>query len=237
MFNILNLFNWSTWFLITLCIIFLFWLVYGGKQEYEFIGVQPLSTPKILPTYTEPLFPTSNPVLVSNQSNSNKGEDLVAEALQDILNSHIQRNIRPSFLCNPETGKNMEIDCFCEEYAVAVEYNGVQHYKFPSVFYKNEKDFNDQVYRDKLKKKLCDENDIYLIVVPYWVDMFGNHDEHIKDENPNKKIQYVSREIRYKRIYNFLYDRLRIYFETIFPQEENEHVEEDYNSWNPYVIF
>jgi hypothetical protein len=237
MFNILNLFNWTTWFFISLGIIFLFWLVYGGKQEYEFIGVQPLSTQKNLSVNSEPLFTPSYNAPIQHRSISNKGEDLVAEALQNILNSSIQRNIRPAFLCNPETGKNMEIDCFSEEYAVAVEYNGVQHYKFPSVFYKNEKDFNDQVYRDKLKKKLCDENDIYLIVVPYWVDMFGGHEGHLKDGDSNKKIQYASREIRYKRIYDFLYDKLRIYFETIFPQEENEYSQEGYNSWNTYNIF
>jgi len=237
LFNILSLFSWTTWFFITLCIIFLFWLVYGGKQEYEFIGVQPLAGVKLV-SQTNELFPQTTyeqpPV---QKSMSNKGEDIVAEALADILNSLIQRNIRPDFLRNPETGKNMEIDCFNEEYAVAVEYNGIQHYKFPSVFYKSEKDFNDQIYRDKLKMKLCNENNIYLIVVPYWVDMFGNHEAHLKDIDATKKIQYVPREIRYKRIHDFLYDKLRIYFETIFPQNENEYSEETYNSWSPYNIF
>jgi len=236
MFNILNLFNWTTWLLITLCIIFVFWLIWGGKQEYEFIGVQPLSTPKLFPTTA---VNTYVPKTVQNTTRelSNKGEDIVADALEDILNSPVSRNIRPNFLRNPETGKNMEIDCFNEEYAVAVEYNGVQHYKFPSVFYKTEKEFNDQIYRDKLKMKLCDENNIYLIVVPYWVDMFGDHQGHLKESDATKKIQFVPREVRYKRIYDFLYEKLRIYFETIFPQEENEYAEEDTNSWDTYAIF
>jgi hypothetical protein len=78
LFNILSLFSWTTWFFITLCIIFLFWLVYGGKQEYEFIGVQPLTGVKLL-SQTNELFPQTTyeqpPV---QKSMSNKGEDIVA---------------------------------------------------------------------------------------------------------------------------------------------------------------
>ena len=236
MFNILNLFSWTTWLMITLCIIFVFWLIWGGKQEYEFIGVQPLSTPKLFPTTVVNTYTSQAPINTTREL-SNKGEDIVADVLEDILNSPVRRNIRPNFLRNPETGKNMEIDCFNEEYAVAVEYNGVQHYKFPSVFYKTEKEFNDQIYRDKLKMKLCDENNIYLIVVPYWVDMFGSHEGHLKDGDATKKIQFVPRETRYKRIYDFLYEKLRIYFETIFPQEENEYAEEDADNWGAYAVF
>jgi hypothetical protein len=236
LFNVLNLFSWTTWLMITLCVIFVFWLIWGGRQEYEFIGVQPLTTPKLFGPATTAYAPQTQ-APTQRKELSNKGEEIVADVLEEILNSPVQRNLRPSFLQNPETGKNMEIDCFNEEYAVAVEYNGIQHYKFPSVFYKSEKDFNDQVYRDRLKKKLCDENNIYLIVVPYWVDMYGEHDGHLKEDDATKRIQYVPRELRYKRIYNFLYEKLRIYFETIFPQEENDLAEEDYNSWNAYSIF
>jgi hypothetical protein len=45
MINILNIFNWTTWLIIILVILFIFWAVYGGKEEYEFIGVKPLTTP------------------------------------------------------------------------------------------------------------------------------------------------------------------------------------------------
>ena len=266
MFNILSLLSWRVWLIITLVIIFIFWIIWGGKHEYEFVGVQPLTTPKIIQSelynsnedYSSPNILTlsgliSNPDIkcqnigdgVSKYQNigdsvskSSKGEDLVAEALQNILQSPIKRNIRPNFLRNPETGKNMEIDCFNEDYAVAVEYNGIQHYKFPSVFYKNKEDFYAQVYRDRLKRKLCDENNIYLISIPYWVDMFGTEDNHFHDDKEgitNNKIAFVSREVRYQRIYDYLYKKLSEYFEIIFPQEKNE--DEDQSSINRWDIY
>jgi hypothetical protein len=128
----------------------------------------------------------------------------------------------------------MELDCFNEEYAVAVEYNGIQHYKFPSIFYKTEADFYKQVNRDRLKRQLCDENGIYLISIPYWVDMYDSHEEHTKETDAKRKINYVSREVRYKRIYEYLYQKLQEYFEIIFPQEENEQDEDTDNRWTIY---
>lgn len=239
MLNVLNLFGWTTWLLITVVVIFIFWLIYGGKQEYEFIGVQPLSTPKLFEqppqhkyVYTPPLFQASAPKELSN-----KGEEIVADVLEEILSSPVQRNIRPDFLRNPETGKNMEIDCYNEEYAIAVEYNGVQHYKFPSIFHKNEKEFINQVYRDRLKWKLCNENSVYLISVPYWVDMFDNQEEHLNEKDARTRIQYVSRETRYKRIYDYLHKKLSEYFEIIFPQKENELQEDADNRRTLYDIF
>ncbi len=241
MFNILNLFSWKVWFILTIIIIFLFWLIYGGNQEYEFVGIKPLSTPKLFDVpvsydYESPSIftqPVNTKPIVTSQSN--KGEDILAEALEEILSSPIQRNIRPDFLCNPETGKNMEIDCFNEEYAIAVEYNGIQHYKYPSVFYKTEKEFYNQVYRDRLKRKLCDENGIYLISVPYWVDMYDSHEQHIKETESNRKIAFVPREVRYRRIYDYLYKKISVYFQKIFPQEENEQAEIGNNRWTIYA--
>ena len=243
MFNILNLFSWTTWLFLTIVVIFVFWIIWGGKQEYEFIGIQPLSTPKLFETQSVPEFTYTTPLMktfnrkTQPKEISNKGEEIVSDVLEEILESPVQRNIRPDFLRNPETGKNMEMDCYNEEYAIAVEYNGIQHYKFPSVFYKSEKEFTDQVYRDRLKRKLCDENGIYLISVPYWVDMYDTEDDHLKDKDGIRKIQYVPREVRYKRIYDYLYNKLGEYFQIIFPQNENEVPEDDDNRWTAYDIF
>lgn len=233
MFNILSLFSWSTWLFTVLFTIFIFWAIWGGKNEYEFVGIKPLSTPKLFEDTMSYQVPVQA-YIPKASANTNKGEDLMAEALENILASPVQRNIRPDFLCNPETGKNMELDCFNEEYAVAVEYNGIQHYKFPSIFYKTEADFYKQVNRDRLKRQLCDENGIYLISIPYWVDMYDSHEEHTKETDAKRKINYVSRDVRYKRIYEYLYQKLQEYFEIIFPQEENEQDEDTDNRWTIY---
>jgi hypothetical protein len=243
MINILNIFNWTTWLIIILVILFIFWAVYGGKEEYEFIGVKPLTTPGLFEKTSYDyeassllggtLFATvkSEPV---TQSLSNKGEDIVYEVLQELLQSKIERNVRPDFLKNPETGKNLEMDCYCEEYALAVEYNGIQHYKYPSAFHKSEKDFYNQVYRDRLKRKLCDESNVYLISVPYWIDAYNSYEDYLRDKNNINKINPVPRFLRKKRIYNYLYNKINEYFEIIFPQEQNGELQGDFTGWSEY---
>jgi len=232
MINVLNLFNWTTWLLIILVIILIFWLVYGGEEEYEFVGVKPLTTPAPLIGRNIIIEPKKEDVPVSG-----KAEDMVYDILQKLLNSEIKRNVRPDFLKNPETGKNLEIDCFCEEYSLAVEYNGVQHYKYPSVFHKNEREFYNQVYRDRLKRKLCDKHGIYLISIPYWVDIYGSQDEHtntINENDESSKQFFTSRLTRYKRIYKYLYEKISEYFKIIFPEEQNGYSEDDSNRWGEY---
>lgn len=228
-FNILNLLSWSTWMMIILIILFVFWIIWGGRQEYEFVGLKPLQNPK--------LFEELPSVYSASIHEGNKGEDLVAEALENILSSRVYRNLRPDFLKNPETGKNLEIDCYNEQYNIAVEYNGIQHYKFPSVFYKTEKDFYNQIYRDRLKLKLCDENGVYLISVPYWVDMYDSQEEHIKSKDSVSKPACLNREVRYKRIYDFLYKKLNEYFEKIMASNENEQPESIINRRSLYDLF
>lgn len=77
--------------------------------------------------------------------------------------------VRPSFLVNPETGKNMELDCYNDELKIAIEYNGVQHYNYTGAFGQTKEAFLAQARRDLLKVDLCDKYGIYLITVPYHI--------------------------------------------------------------------
>jgi len=74
---------------------------------------------------------------------------------------------RPDFLKNPTTGRNLELDCYNHELRLAVEYNGIQHYRYPNKFHKSKEQFEKQLIRDDMKRLLCDRNGIYLITVPY----------------------------------------------------------------------
>jgi hypothetical protein len=76
---------------------------------------------------------------------------------------------RPDFLRNAVTGTNLELDCFNADLGLAVEYNGQQHYRFTPYFHKNKEAFHNQMYRDETKRRLCRENGIVLIEVPYTV--------------------------------------------------------------------
>ena len=78
---------------------------------------------------------------------------------------------RPDFLRNPVTGNNLEIDCFNPTLKLGVEYNGQQHYSYTSFFHKNVEASTNQKYRDELKRRMCQENGINLIEVPYTIKL------------------------------------------------------------------
>jgi len=82
-------------------------------------------------------------------------------------------NQRPDFLRNPVTGGhfNMELDCYNKDMGLAVEYNGIQHYKFVPYFHRNKDHFLNQKYRDDMKRRMCRDNRITLIEVPYSVKL------------------------------------------------------------------
>ena len=52
---------------------------------------------------------------------------------------------------------------------LAVEYQGIQHYKYCPHFHKNFESFRNQQYRDELKKMYCKQLGITLIEVPYYI--------------------------------------------------------------------
>jgi hypothetical protein len=76
-------------------------------------------------------------------------------------------NLRLPWLANPETGGWLELDCYNEELALAVEYNGYQHYHWPNAFHRTEQEFRQQLRRDEFKQRRCQEEGVHLISVPF----------------------------------------------------------------------
>lgn len=74
--------------------------------------------------------------------------------------------VRPNFLKNPKTGKNLELDMYNHNIKLAVEYQGAQHRTYTPFFHKSYGDFLGQVERDNYKKRRCSEEGIDLICVP-----------------------------------------------------------------------
>lgn len=98
-----------------------------------------------------------------------KGEIECKRVMESIFNRKFIK-IRPKFLMNTETGKNLELDVYNPELKIAVEYSGEQHYRFIPYFHKRYSNFVKQRERDELKKELCEKNGILLIEVPYNVE-------------------------------------------------------------------
>ena len=70
---------------------------------------------------------------------------------------------RPEFLVNPASGEKMELDRYYPVHRVAFEFNGRQHYVATGRFTKQE--VAAQQKRDQLKRQICRENRIDLVVV------------------------------------------------------------------------
>jgi hypothetical protein len=101
-----------------------------------------------------------------------KGEIECRRVLKKLFNRPFNK-CRPDFLRNPVTGGNfnLELDCFDDQLNLAVEYNGIQHYKYIPYFHKNKEAFLNQKYRDDMKRRICKDNKITLIEVPNTVNI------------------------------------------------------------------
>lgn len=106
---------------------------------------------------------------LQNKSES-KGEIECRRFLETIFQVPFPK-ARPDFLKNPVTGNNLELDCFNPTLKLGVEYNGQQHYSYTSFFHKNVEASTNQKYRDELKRRMCQENGITLIEVPYTIKL------------------------------------------------------------------
>ena len=94
-----------------------------------------------------------------------KGEYLTKVWLSHlILTEDYVDNARPPFLQNPITGELMELDRFMPSLNAGVEHHGPQHFA-PTNAFSDTTQFNERRARDLMKRSLCEENNIRLIVI------------------------------------------------------------------------
>jgi hypothetical protein len=96
-----------------------------------------------------------------------KTENELRETIEKLLKIKFPKS-RPSWL-RLGTYTLLELDGYNKRRKIAFEYQGEQHYKFAKFFKHDEKYLKKLQKRDRIKKKLCKENGVSLIVVPYWV--------------------------------------------------------------------
>lgn len=98
----------------------------------------------------------------------NKTENFCRTVVEKMFNQKFP-SVRPDWLNNQKTQKNMEIDMYNEKLKLGFEYNGVQHYEYNKFFHKSFADFEAQVERDKAKKEICEQNGVKIIYIPYHI--------------------------------------------------------------------
>jgi hypothetical protein len=100
--------------------------------------------------------------------NKSKTEEKCREIFETLTDKEFPTK-RPKWLINPETKRRLELDGYCEELKIAFEYDGEFHYKVIKGM-NNNKDLDMIKKRDHIKDILCEDNDIYLIRIPYFID-------------------------------------------------------------------
>lgn len=119
-----------------------------------------------LPIIPHPIQEQMVKELRTNYSSSPYKGEFLAKAWLDhlILEEHCVDNSRPAFLQNPITGEFLELDRFMPKLGVGIEFHGPQHFA-PTNAFSDKTKFNERRARDLIKRSLCEENEVTLIIL------------------------------------------------------------------------
>ena len=105
----------------------------------------------------------------------NKHEEECRRIFQDLFGIRF-KSVRPKWLKNPVTNKNLELDGYNPSIetpkgrGLAFEYDGQQHSKYTPHFHQGGPDeFEYQVVKDSWKDQKCKERGVLLIRIPHFV--------------------------------------------------------------------
>lgn len=98
--------------------------------------------------------------LKTSRKKMSRGQTALTLALQKLLPG--QKIVNEYHI-----GDKLKLDVYCENYALAAEYHGRQHFYYTSRFFESRYDFDEAVKRDVKKEKWCKENGIALIIFRY----------------------------------------------------------------------
>ena len=164
---------WFKWLIVGCFIVMIAVLIHrkltGQKGKWG-PNSQPSPTLLVSSLFAEHFALNQSTQSTQSSKNDSKGELECRKFLETYLNTPFSK-ARPDFLKNPITGNNLEIDCFSPILKLGVEYNGQQHYKYNSFFHRNIDASTNQKYRDELKRRICQENGVTLIEVPYTIKL------------------------------------------------------------------
>jgi hypothetical protein len=167
--------SWHVCILVMLILFVVIWIFYG-RGNYEFIGLREQRVEELNNEEgeeeeldrQEEQQSIEESIEEHEDIQCSKGEKICRQVLESIYGKKFPR-VRPDFLRNPDTNRNLELDCFNQELKIAVEYNGISHYRHPNHLNMTEEEFLYGVKKDQMKVEMCDKNGVYLLTIPYTI--------------------------------------------------------------------
>ena len=156
---------WTWVVILTILFFVLYYIFWRGDERQDFLGI------------TEDRWDYILSFLKQKKRIEKKHEKKCRAILEKIYHTPFP-SVRPSFLRNIRTGRNLELDCYNSNLKLALEYQGEQHYSYNKYFHKSPVHFARQKAYDAWKKKRCADVGIDLIVVPYRVG-YNNLEDYI----------------------------------------------------------
>lgn len=168
--------DWRHIVLAVLVVILSFCVLWSIWKGWSFQPSTTYKLPTVIPrtkttkrAYQKRTKVNDNEDRVITRQKCSKGERECRRVLEKIFQVPFP-TVEPAWLINPPTGERMEIDAYNKEIGIGLEYHGKQHYS-QSSFNQSDEEFASQNARDDMKFKLCQENGVYLITVPYTVPL------------------------------------------------------------------
>lgn len=168
--------TWTEWFkyyvlnidsIIAICVFSaaIYFIITQKRKKCKFLGLGALNKKPTKKTAKKK----------KGKKKINKHEEECRRIFQELYGKQF-KSVRPDWLRNPTTGKNLELDGFCSSIetpkgmGLAFEYDGEQHSKFNSHFHKKGPDeFVYQVKKDTWKDLKCRERGVALVRIPHFV--------------------------------------------------------------------
>ncbi len=162
----LKLLNLDTIIVIVIIVITIYFLLTTKKKKHKFIGLnEDVDLNKILYKRSKK----------KKKKRYGKFEERCREIFSNIFRAKFKK-IRPDWLKNPATGKNLELDGYNAHiktplgYGLAFEYDGTQHSKYTPHFHRNgPKEFVYQTKKDTWRDIKCQEKGVMLIRIPHTI--------------------------------------------------------------------
>lgn len=128
-----------------------------------------------------------------NVKSYNNKELFCKKSIESKFPGYVFEKVRLGNFINPETGRALELDLYCRELNMALEYNGRQHYEYVEFFHSQMEEFEKQKVRDLIKEGYCDIFGINLIEIPN-LQTYEEIDDYITKALEAKNIQPIKSE-------------------------------------------